>query len=74
MERQILPDDISADQRIFYNALLDGAASVPILLDNILSTAPTTANGLLKEGQRGLYGGFLYETVNGVTFKYGVAT
>lgn len=69
MERQPLPDDISADQRIFYNSLLDGAAMIPIVLES----APTTVNALLKEGQRGLYGGFIYETINGTTYKYGTA-
>lgn len=67
MERIILPDKISADQQLFYNSLLDGAAPVAIVLDS----APTSANKLLKEGQRGFYGGFLYETVNGNTYKYG---
>ncbi len=67
MERQTLPDDISADTRLFYNSLLDGAAMIPIVLEN----APTTANGILKEGQRGIFGTDIYETVNGTTFKYG---
>lgn len=69
MERMQLPKEIKPDHQFFLNMLLDGAAPVPIVLDS----APTTANGLLKEGQRGLYGGFLYETVDGTTYKYGTA-
>lgn len=65
MERQILPDDISADQRIFYNSLLDGALGNPQILDS----APTTAGGKLKENNFGFDGTNLYITLQGTTYR-----
>lgn len=73
MERITLPNEIEADMSNFLKSLMDGVASVPIPLDDVLTTAPTTAGGELKEGQRGIYQNFLYETVNGTTYKYGTA-
>ena len=48
---------------------MDGASPIPIVLDK----EPTTVNGILKDGQRGSFGGNLYENHNGVTYKYGTA-
>lgn len=65
MERQTLPDNISADERIFFNSLLDGALGNP----QILSSAPTTAAGQLKENNFGFDGTNLFITLVGTTYR-----
>lgn len=69
MIRIPIPDGVNVETKLLLNLMMDMAAPLCIVLDS----APTTANELLKEGERGLYGGFLYETVNGTTYKYGTA-
>lgn len=66
MERIPFPEGL-AKYADFFNRIFDSATEAPI----ILSTAPTTANGILKEGQRGQYGTKLYEMVNGTVYEYG---
>lgn len=65
MERQTLPDGISADERIFYNSLMDGALGNP----QILSVAPSTSVGELKENNFGFDGTNLFITLQSVTYK-----
>lgn len=65
MERQTLPDGISADERIFFNSLLDGALGNPQIMD----TSPTSANGLLKENNFGFDGSNLFITLQGTTYR-----
>lgn len=65
MERQTLPDGISADERIFFNNMADGALGNP----QIMSTSPTTANELLKENNFGFDGTNLFITLVGKTYK-----
>ena len=69
MERIPIPRGLEVEQEALINQIVDAAAMIPVVLD----TAPTTVNQILKEGQRGVYGGFIYETINGTTYKYGVA-
>ena len=69
MERLVVPSKTDLELRNMLHSMMDGASGVPIVLDQ----APTSANQLLKEGQRGIFGSDLYETVNGTTFKYGTA-
>ena len=65
MERQQLPDGISADQRIFYNSLTDSILGNPQIMD----TSPTTSNGLLKENNFGFDGTNLFLTLEGTTYR-----
>lgn len=65
MERLTPPDKISADERIFYNGLMDSVLGNPQIMD----TAPSTANGLLKENNFGFKSGVLYITISSVTYS-----
>lgn len=65
MERITLPTDVSSDEVVFYNTLLDTTLGNPIILDS----TPTTANGLLKENNLGFDGSNLFITLQGTTFK-----
>jgi len=65
MERLMLPDKISADERIYLNGLMDGVLGNP----QIMTTSPTTANGLLKENNLGFDGTNLFLTIQGTTYR-----
>lgn len=69
MERLIVPPQTETNLKKMIQGVMDGAAAIP----TVLSQAPTTANQILKEGQRGYFNGKLYETINGVTYEYGSA-
>jgi hypothetical protein len=49
-----------------FNYIINGAVGTPI----ILTQAPTSANGLVPEGELGIFGNDLYHTSGGVTRKY----
>ena len=71
MDRSPYPDDFPENWRRFFNdAVFDQATGLPIILES----APTTAGGELQEGQRGYYNGNVYETIDGVTYKYTVVS
>lgn len=49
-----------------FKKIIEGAVGTPL----ILSQAPTTANGLVPEGELGIFNNDLYHTSGGVTRKY----
>ena len=61
----VFGDEASPNSSI--KKIIQGAVGTPI----ILSTQPTTANGLVPEGEMGIYNNDLYHTSNGVTLKFG---
>jgi len=65
MERLILPGEITADQEKFYQGLMDSALGNP----QVMTTSPTTANGLLKENNLGFDGTNLFLTIEGTTYR-----
>lgn len=66
MDRFQVPPDVNTELNQLLNSIMDSAVSVPIILES----EPTTANGLLKEGQRGFYNSFIYEVINGTCYKF----
>lgn len=67
MERIPVPSKTDTELRNTLYTVMDGATPLPIVFDS----EPTTANRMLKNGQRGSFGGFIYETHNDITYKYG---
>ena len=65
MERTTIPPKVDTETQALFNYILDGAAPLPL----ILTAAPTTVGAELKEGQIGIFGTNLYQTINGTTYS-----
>ena len=65
MERLVIPPKTETELRNMLYDLMDKASPLPITLEE----QPTTENKILKEGQTGIYGSYLYKTINGTTYK-----
>ena len=68
MERTTLPIGTDPEQMRVQNFMFDNAMGTMIDLSN-LPSAPTTANGFVKENQWGIYSGVIYFTRLGTTYK-----
>lgn len=64
MERLQIPPKVDTETQILLTGIMDGAAPLPLILDS----APTTIGRELKEGQIGIFGTNLYQTINSVTY------
>lgn len=68
MERIPVPKGVNTETEGLLNSIMD---TTPEILDlsTKLETAPTTANGSVKESQFALYSGNLYVTINGNCYR-----
>lgn len=66
MKRLPIPSKTDTELRNTLYSVMDGAIGA----HSDLTSAPTSANGILKSGERGIFNGVLYENVNGVVYSY----
>lgn len=65
MERIPVPKGVNTETENLLNNMMDSSLGNPI----VLSSAPTTSGGELKENNVGFYSGNLYITVEGTTYR-----
>ena len=68
MERIPLPK-LEPDVQNVFNKITDGALANVLDLDDILTSAPTTSGGEVKDNQIALYSDKLYLTISGTTYS-----